>query len=166
MTRQLLGHSAAAAYTHVLSHGARCVEIDVWPSAQGPIVTHGHTFSKSVPFLDVCSAIGSRVAANDWPLLVSLECHVGVEGQPESDRSHGPNVGRQTRQASFARDDSGGVSPQELKGKILLMVRMVASVGFVRLSLRDPGGILPHSGARRRTLGCVLRLFHRFRIIA
>ena len=122
MARQLLGHSTAAAYTHVLSHGARCVEIDVWPSARGPIVTHGHTFSKSVPFLDVCKAIGDSVTAGDWPVLVSLECHVGIEGQPEMinlmDRTWGNKLVREVLHGTTP----GKVSPQELKGKILLMV--------------------------------------------
>src|SRR5882757_3722634 len=83
MARQLLGHSTAAAYTHVLTHGARCVEIDVWPSANGPIVTHGHTFSKSVPLINVCEAIRNAVSDRDWPVMVSLECHVGVLDQPK-----------------------------------------------------------------------------------
>ena len=122
MARQLLGHSTAAAYTHVLSHGARCVEIDVWPSAKGPIVTHGHTFSKSVPFLDVCEAIGNSVTANDWPVLVSLECHVGVEDQPEMidlmDRTWGDKLVREVLHGTTPDE----ISPRELKGKILLMV--------------------------------------------
>lgn len=122
MARQLLGRSTAAAYTQVLSHGARCVEIDVWPSAKGPIVTHGHTFSKSVPLLDVCRAIGDSLTENDWPIFVSLECHVGVEGQPEMiglmDRTWGDKLVREVLDGTTPE----GVSPQELKGKILLMV--------------------------------------------
>ena len=122
MARQLLGRSTAAAYTNVMSHGARCVEIDVWPSAKGPIVTHGHTFSESVPFLDICKAIGNSVAASDWPVLVSLECHVGIEGQPEMidimDRTWGDKLVRGVLHGTTPE----GVSPRELKGRILLMV--------------------------------------------
>lgn len=122
VTKQLLGRSTAAAYTYVLSHGARCVEVDVWPSAKGLIVTHGHTFSKSVPFLDVCRAIGSSVAADDWPVFVSLECHVGIEGQPEMidimDKTWGDKLVKEVLHGTTPER----VSPQELKGKILLMV--------------------------------------------
>lgn len=165
MARQLLGRSTAAAYTHVLSHGARCVEIDVWPSAKGPIVTHGHTFSKSVPFLDVCKAIGDSVTANDWPILVSLECHVGIEGQPEMidlmDRTWGDKLVKEVLHGTTPER----VSPQELKGKILLMVCWSP----VRASFTDrvgTGGILPFSRVRGRACGSVLCLLHRFRIIA
>lgn len=122
MARQLLGHSTAAAYTHVLSNGARCVEIDVWPSAKGPIVTHGHTFSKSVPFLDVCEAIGNSITADDWPVFVSLECHVGVEGQPEMIDVMSRTWGNKLVGEILLGTTPERVSPQELKGKILLMV--------------------------------------------
>lgn len=94
----------------------------MWPSAKGPVVTHGHTFSKSVPFLDVCEAIGSSVTANDWPVLVSLECHVGVEEQPEMidlmDRTWGGKLVKEVLHGTTPE----GVSPRELKGRILLMV--------------------------------------------
>lgn len=49
LSRQLVGRASAAPYTHVLSdRNCRCVEIDVWPSKNGPIVTHGYTLSESV----------------------------------------------------------------------------------------------------------------------
>ena len=120
MARQLLGRSTATAYTNVLSHGARWPETDVWPSAKGPIVTHGHTFGKSV--LDVCKAIGDSVTADDWPISISLECHVGVEGQPGMidlmDRTPGAKLVREILDGTTPEE----VSPRKLKGKILLIV--------------------------------------------
>lgn len=94
----------------------------MWPSAKGPIVTHGHTFSKSVPFLDVCKAIGDSIAADDWPIFVSLECHVGVEGQPEM-----IDLMVRTWGAKLVKEILDGTTPEEvspltLKGKIVLMV--------------------------------------------
>lgn len=80
------------------------------------------TFSKSVPFLDVCEAIGNSTTADDWPIFVSLECHVGVEGQPEMvdlmDRTWGAKLVREILNGTTPEE----VSPLKLKGKILLMV--------------------------------------------
>lgn len=99
----------------------------MWPSSEGPVVTHGHTFSKSVPFLDVCNAIDDCIAENDWPIFVSLECHVGVEGQPAivdiMDRTWGNKLVKEILHGTTPER----VSPQELKGKILLMVWWVSA---------------------------------------
>jgi phosphatidylinositol phospholipase C delta len=56
----------------MLSHNAR-VEID----ANGQdILVHGYTFTKSVAFLSVCTAIADSMQPEGRPILISLECHV------------------------------------------------------------------------------------------
>ncbi|KAI6128115.1 PLC-like phosphodiesterase [Pisolithus croceorrhizus] len=133
---QILGRASAEAYTHVLSRNARCVEIDVWSSSKGPIVTHGYTLSRSVPFSSVCDAIGTAVTAgnkdtvsdvdngNDWPVFVSLECHVPVEKQDEiveiMKKAWGEKLVTKADIASLPSGDV--VSPRDLKGRIVLMV--------------------------------------------
>lgn len=133
---QIFGRASAEAYTHVLSRNARCVEIDVWSSSKGPVVTHGYTLSRSVPFSSVCEAIGAAFTngnedttsngdnSNDWPIFVSLECHVPVEKQDEiveiMKREWG---GKFVTKADIASLPSGDVvSPRDLKGRIVLMV--------------------------------------------
>ncbi|THH12951.1 hypothetical protein EW146_g7218 [Bondarzewia mesenterica] len=121
LSGQLLGHSSALSYVHVLWQHARCVEMDVWSSAEGPIVTHGYTFSSSVPFREVCEAIGQAVRPSDWPVLVSLECHVEVDKQETLVQIMEECWGEKLLRSPIV-GPSTEVTPGDLKGRIVVMV--------------------------------------------
>ncbi|KAJ3714187.1 PLC-like phosphodiesterase [Lentinula raphanica] len=146
LSRQLVGRASAESYTHALSRGARCVEIDVWPSSspEGLVVTHGDTLTRGVAFQKVCEAIGAGVDAlgpEAWPVLVSLECHVGPQGQQNMVDIMKSTWGDKLVLGRPPDDSPGSdhnmVSPKVLKGKIILMVEYYAPDNFAALEAEE-----------------------------
>mmetsp|Transcript_12237 Transcript_12237/g.37034 ORF Transcript_12237/g.37034 Transcript_12237/m.37034 type:complete len:1054 (-) Transcript_12237:124-3285(-) len=123
---QLTGISSVAQYIRVLKDGCRCVELDCWNGSDGqPRIYHGHTLTSKILFSDVIVAIRDYAfCASDYPLILSIENHCGLE--------------QQDRMASILRETLGSMlapppptlpggsmmeslpSPEQLRHKILL----------------------------------------------
>lgn len=104
------------------------MEIDVWPGHgedSEPIVTHGYTLAGHIPFRDVCAAINEAVEKkeDDWPIFISLECHVGAEGQPQLINILKETWGDKLVQGAIEGIDIHTVTPRDLKNRIVMMVR-------------------------------------------
>ncbi|KAF8321142.1 PLC-like phosphodiesterase, partial [Clavulina sp. PMI_390] len=141
LSRQLFGVSSPKAYTHVISNGCRCIEIDVWDSdsfdSNGPpIVTHGLTLTESSPFEDVCVAIGEAITDDMWPLMVSLENHASPATQFKMVEIMKRVWGNRLVDQALEGFDTN-VPPSALRGRILLIVEWYAPEGSQPLSSED-----------------------------
>jgi phosphatidylinositol phospholipase C beta len=81
---QLYGSSSVEMYNYALLKGYRLVELDCWDGDEenGPVVTHGYTFTSKIYLKDVLQAIRkSAFVASEYPVILSIENHCNKKQQ-------------------------------------------------------------------------------------
>ncbi|KAK6523936.1 Phospholipase C [Arthrobotrys megalospora] len=125
LERQVAGESSIEGYIRTLQRGCRCVEIDCWDGDDGkPVVTHGRTLTSKVLFSDVVKTIGKYAfVASQYPVILSLEVHCGVEQQIVMAETLRTMLGDRLVVGPLISNPMTLPSPQELKNKILIKVK-------------------------------------------
>ncbi|PWN97782.1 PLC-like phosphodiesterase [Tilletiopsis washingtonensis] len=128
---QWKGDSTVEGYVRALQGGARSVELDCWDGPNDtPHITHGHTLTSKVPFVDVITAIGRYAfVSSPCPLILSLEVHNDVPQQEIMASILRSVLGPMLLSEHLVgRDGAELPSPEELRGKILIKTKNLALV--------------------------------------
>lgn len=122
--RQFNGISSIEGYIRALQRGCRCIEIDVWDGDNGPIVTHGMTFTGSIDFKSVVETVRKYAfITSPFPVIISLEVRCSEENQMKCVNILKEVLGSTLLHGRLDNNQTTLPSPLELKHRILLKVK-------------------------------------------
>lgn len=78
---QLRGEASCKMFEMALLSGCRCIEMDCWDGKNNqPVITHGKTQVKSIPFTSAITTIEEFAFVNSpYPVIISLDMHCSIE---------------------------------------------------------------------------------------
>ncbi|CAG8557041.1 8548_t:CDS:10 [Paraglomus occultum] len=118
---QFKGISSVEGYVRALQQGCRCVELDCWDGTEGPIITHGRSFTSKILFANVINAIRTYAfKASSYPLILSLEVHCSVEQQTQMASIMRSTLGEYLVDWFISDNEVELPSPAALMNKILI----------------------------------------------
>nr|XP_055067338.1 inactive phospholipase C-like protein 2 [Misgurnus anguillicaudatus] len=126
---QFKGPSDVTGYIRALKMGCRSVELDVWDGPDNePVIYTGHTMTSQIVFRNVIDIINKYAfVASEFPVILCLENHCSLIQQKVMFQHLKKILGDKIHLDSPNLDDSYLPSPSELKGKILLKGKKLAS---------------------------------------
>ena len=125
-------------------------------------MTHGYTLTDNIPFRDACRAIAEAIQNDDdWPVFVSLECHVGVDGQEELVTIMREEWGARLVDSEVEGVEVDKVTPGHLRGRIVLMVSGIRTCPTRSVLTIGRWNTIPHYLFREKCQVPPLRPHHR-----
>jgi phosphatidylinositol phospholipase C delta len=123
--RQVASVSSHEGYISALLRGCRCVEIDCWEGENNqPVVTHGHTLTTSISFLEVVKTINKYAfVKSHFPLWISLEVRCPPAVQINMAKIMIEVFGDKLVRAPLDPTSDRLPSPSELMDRILIKVK-------------------------------------------
>ncbi|XP_051577057.1 inactive phospholipase C-like protein 2 [Myxocyprinus asiaticus] len=126
---QFRGPSDITGYIRALKMGCRSVELDVWDGPDNePVIYTGHTQTSQIVFRSVIDIINKYgFVASEFPLILCLENHCSLQQQKVVFQHLKKILGDKIHSDPPNIEDNYLPSPSELKGKILLKGKKLAS---------------------------------------
>ncbi|KAL2151802.1 hypothetical protein VTH82DRAFT_4985 [Thermothelomyces myriococcoides] len=123
--RQVASISSHEGYISALMRGCRCVEVDCWDGeGNQPVVTHGHTLTSSISFLEVIKTINKYAFVKSrFPLWISLEVRCNPITQINMAKIMIEVFGDKLVRAPLDPTSDRLPSPSELMERILIKVK-------------------------------------------